>query len=143
MGIVGTGVEQVPLLSEAQVAQFKRDGYLVLPAALDPDRCRATRDAMWETIGDYLPRMKRADPSTWGLITDEDNTALLARVPDGSGDPFFAARDTGSLCAMGPRRRCSTWHRGPCGASPSNCWARTRSCLPQGSRRAGRRARVL
>jgi len=92
MGIVGTGVEQVPLLSEAQVAQFKRDGYLVLPAALDPDRCRATRDAMWETIGDYLPRMKRADPSTWGLITDEDHTALLARVPDGCGDPFFCGK---------------------------------------------------
>ena len=92
MGIVGTGVEQVPLLSEAQVAQFKRDGYLVLPAALDPDRCRATRDAMWETIGDYLPRMKRADPSTWGLITDEENAALLARVPDGSGDPFFGGK---------------------------------------------------
>ena len=33
-------VQQVPLLTANQIAQFKRDGFLVLPAVLDPELCR-------------------------------------------------------------------------------------------------------
>ena len=64
-------VKQVPLLTASQIAQFKRDGFLVLPAVLDPELCRRARDAMWDEIATHLPRMKRDDPSTWGPLTEE------------------------------------------------------------------------
>lgn len=81
-------VNQVPLLTPNQIEQFKRDGYLVLPGALDPDLCRQTRDEMWKTTATGLPRMKRDDPSTWTPITDEESTVLSVR-PKVGGDPYF------------------------------------------------------
>jgi len=80
-------VAQVPRLTTSQVAQFKREGFLVLPGALDPERCRRIRDEMWNTIAANLPRMKRDDPTTWGPFTDEEQ-ALFKR-PDAGGDPYF------------------------------------------------------
>ncbi|HIL08895.1 MAG TPA: hypothetical protein EYG11_09365, partial [Candidatus Latescibacteria bacterium] len=82
-------VPQVPLLTTEQIAQFKRDGYLVLPAVLDPERCRQVRDDMWETIAAYLPRMQRDDPSTWGPLTEEENKKLGAQLPEIGGEPYF------------------------------------------------------
>ena len=37
-------MKQVDLLSPDQIAQFKRDGFLVLPTVLDPELCRQVRD---------------------------------------------------------------------------------------------------
>lgn len=37
-------------LTTDQIAQFKRDGFLVLEEVLDPELCRQARDEMWETI---------------------------------------------------------------------------------------------
>jgi len=74
------------------MAQFKRDGYLVLPAALDPELCRQVRDDMWETIATHLPRMKRHDPATWGPISDDESDRLTAGKPEGGGDPYFGGK---------------------------------------------------
>ena len=82
-------VQQVPLLTASQIAQFKRDGFLVLPAVLDPELCRQARDAMWDAIATHLPRMKRDDPSTWGPLTEEESAALNAQRPEVGGDPYF------------------------------------------------------
>ncbi len=82
-------VLQVPLLTTKQIAQFKRYGYLVLPAVLDPERCRQVRDDMWETITAYVPRMHRDDPSTWGPLTEEENKKLGAQLPEIGGEPYF------------------------------------------------------
>ena len=82
--------KQVPLLTASQIAQFKRDGFLVLPAVLDPERCRGARDAMWDAIATHLPRMKRDDPSTWGPLTEEESAELNAQRPEVGGDPYFA-----------------------------------------------------
>jgi hypothetical protein len=82
------GPKQVTLLSPDQIARFKRDGFLILPAALDPDLCRQARDQMWETIASYLPRMRRDDPSTWGPLSQEESDRLKAQKPQG-GDPYF------------------------------------------------------
>ena len=79
-------------LTTQQIAQFKRDGYLVLPAALDAERCRQARDDMWRTIGEYLPRMKRQDPSTWGHITDAESESFEASRPAAGGDPYFGGK---------------------------------------------------
>ena len=82
-------VRQVPLLTTEQIAQFKRDGYLVLPAVLDPERCRHVRNDMWETITAYVPRMQRDDPSTWSPLTEEENKKLGAQLPEIGGEPYF------------------------------------------------------
>ena len=85
-------VPQVPALTESQIAQFKRDGFLVLPGALDPELCRRARDDMWEAIGTYLPRMKRGDPSTWTPITDEEKANFP--VAHHGGQPYFGGGGT-------------------------------------------------
>lgn len=82
--------ESVALLRDDQIAQFKRDGYLVLPGVLDPGMCRQARDEMWETIEAHLPRMKRNDPSTWTPITEEESDRLKAARPKAGGDPYFS-----------------------------------------------------
>lgn len=82
-----TDIHQVPLLTERQIAKFKRDGLLVLPGALDPDLCRQTRDQMWEVITERRPAMKRNDPSTWLPFT-KGEAERFPRSQDG-GDPYF------------------------------------------------------
>lgn len=76
-------------LSADQVAQFKRDGFLILPGVLDPELCRRARDEMWDTVQTYLPRIRRDDPSTWGHISEAESKALSAKRPPGGGDPYF------------------------------------------------------
>ena len=85
-------VPQVAPLTASQIAQFKRDGVLVLPAVLDPDLCRRARDDMWETIAADLPRMKRDDPSTWGPITEEETAGFSARRPADGGEPLLSGK---------------------------------------------------
>ena len=61
-------VKQVPLLTASQIAQFKRDGFLVLPSVLDPELCRQARDAMWRDCNPPAPheaqRSLHLDPLT-------------------------------------------------------------------------------
>ena len=83
-----SSLKQVEPLSANQIAQFKREGFLVLPAVLDPELCRQARDEMWEAIKAHLPRMKRSDPSTWDPITEEESAR--AQRPEGGGDPYFS-----------------------------------------------------
>jgi len=83
-------VPQVAPLNAQEIALFKRQGYLVLPAALDPALCQRARDEMWAAITTHLPRMKRDTPSTWGPLSDEESALLTAHRPQGGGDPFFA-----------------------------------------------------
>ena len=80
---------QVPLLSEAQLAHFKREGYLVLPAALDPALCARARDHMWSVIGEEVPRMRRHDPGTWTPF-DQDAEPTGATRAEGADHPYFS-----------------------------------------------------
>jgi hypothetical protein len=93
MALFSPNVKQVEPLTASQIAQFKREGFIVLPAALDPDLCRQARDEMWEVIEANLPRMKRDDPSTWGPIIEEESAKLKAQRPEGGGDPYFGGSD--------------------------------------------------
>ena len=63
---------QVEPLTECQIAQFKRDGLLVLPGVLDPNLCQKARDQLWGVIAEHRPSMKRDDPSTWVPFTEEE-----------------------------------------------------------------------
>ena len=79
----------VELLTKAQIRAFKRDGFLILPAILDPELCARARDDMWETISANLPRMKREDPATWGPITEQESERFDAKKPADGSDPHF------------------------------------------------------
>ncbi len=83
-------MHQVELLTEGQIAQFKRDGLLVLPGALDPNLCRQVKDQMWGLIAEHRPSMKRDDPSTWLPFTKEEEESY--QRPEGGGDPYFFGR---------------------------------------------------
>ena len=78
---------QVDLLSEDQIAEFKRDGFLVLPGVLDTDLCRQARDQMWEVVAEHRPGMKRDDSASWTPISEEE--AGSYQRPAGGGDPYF------------------------------------------------------
>lgn len=90
MTMPSNDLHQVEPLSEGQIAQFKRDGMLVLPGVLDLDLCRQARDQMWELIAEHQPSMTRDDPSTWIPFTEEK--ANNYQRPEGGGDPYFFGR---------------------------------------------------
>ena len=81
---------QVALLTESQIAEFKRDGMLVLSGILDAELCRQARDQMWEIIGAHRPAMKRDDPGTWLPFTEEEKASY--QRPEDGGDPYFCGR---------------------------------------------------
>ena len=81
-------LHQVDPLTEEQIAQFKRDGLLILPGVLDADLCRRARDQMWEIIDEHRPAMRRDDPATWVPLTEEEK-ASYPRADTG-GDPYFS-----------------------------------------------------
>ncbi len=90
MAMPSNDLHQVEPLTESQIAQFKRDGMLVLPGVLDPDLCRQARDQMWELIAEYRPSMKRDDASTWVPFSKEEADSY--ERPEGGGDPYFFGR---------------------------------------------------
>eukprot|EP01048_Picozoa_sp_COSAG05_P028780 COSAG05_NODE_9117_length_646_cov_0.848263_1_plen_174_part_01 len=59
-------------LNPGQVQQFIEDGYLVLPAILDPQLCAQARDEMWDVLHAHVPRLQRHNPSTWEPFTDSE-----------------------------------------------------------------------
>jgi hypothetical protein len=73
-------VRQVPRLAEQQLAHLKREGYLVLPAALDRELLRRARDHVWSVLQAEVPRMERGKPSTWGPIEPGERTGA-SEVP--------------------------------------------------------------
>ncbi len=83
-------LHQVEPLSENQIAQFKRDGLLVLPGVLNVELCRQAREQMWEIIAQNRPSMKRDDPSTWGPFTAAEADSY--QRSEGGGDPYFFGR---------------------------------------------------
>ena len=83
-------VSQVDRLTTRQIAQFKRDGFLVLPGVIDPELCRQARDQMWDTIAEYRPSMKRDDPSTWRPFTEEESESYQG--PADGGQPYFSGK---------------------------------------------------
>ena len=90
MSMPSPSLHQVPPLTESQIAQFKRDGMLVLPGVLDLDLCRRARDQMWDLIAEHRPSMKRDDPATWLPFTEKE-TEIFQR-PEIGGDPYFTGR---------------------------------------------------
>jgi hypothetical protein len=86
-------VPQADLLTTSQIAQFKRDGFIVLPGVVDADLCLQARNQMWDTIAEYRPSMKLDDPSTWLPFTEQEQ-ASYTRPADG-GDPYFAGSGRG------------------------------------------------
>ena len=81
---------QVGRLTTSQIAEFKREGFLILPGVIDPELCRQARDQLWETIAEYRPSMKRDDPSTWVPFTEEEQASY--ERPEGGGDPYFSGK---------------------------------------------------
>ena len=90
MPMPSPSLHQVPPLTESQIAQFKRDGMLVLPGVLDLDLCRRARDQMWDLIAEHRPSMKRDDPATWLPFTEEETENH--QRPEIGGDPYFFGR---------------------------------------------------
>ena len=115
---------QVDRLTDAQVAQFKRDGLLVLPGVLDLDLCRRARDQMWAILAEHRPMMQRDDPSTWGPISDEEAEGY--QRPNDTATRIFLAKGIGFTFATGPKNCCWIWPRERCGESPNSYWARGR-----------------
>jgi hypothetical protein len=76
------GIHRVPPLTPAQVATFEREGFLVLPACLDPGLCTAARDTMWSTLSARVPRLRRDDPSTWGPFTEDESVGPATGSPE-------------------------------------------------------------
>ena len=53
------------MLSAQQVATFRREGVLVLPAFVGDEQCEVVRRQMWAATASALPQLRRDDPSTF------------------------------------------------------------------------------
>eukprot|EP01048_Picozoa_sp_COSAG05_P008845 COSAG05_NODE_694_length_7891_cov_5.305570_3_plen_334_part_00 len=62
----------VLLLNPEQIATFKREGFLLLPGALDPDACDRAREQMWGELCAAVPRLDPHDSTTWCHFTDSE-----------------------------------------------------------------------
>ena len=65
----------VPRLSPAQLSKFREEGFLVLPAALDPALLAAARDHVWRVLGAEVPRLRRGEPSSWAAFSADELAA--------------------------------------------------------------------
>ena len=104
MTVPANHLYRVELLSESQIAQFKRDGMLVLPGVLDLDLCRRARDQMWEIIAEHRPSMQRDDPATW--VPFSERRRIATSGPPAAAIRTSSAAATASTFAMGPRSCC-------------------------------------
>jgi hypothetical protein len=95
MPAVAPSVAQVPRLTTDQIAQFKRDGFLILPNVIDPQICQQAREHMWNTIAEYRPSMKRDDPSTWLPFTKQESSSYESQRPADGGEPYFTGSGHG------------------------------------------------
>ena len=50
------------MLTDKEVAQFKRDGYLVKRGVIDSDYCATARERLWD---EPPPSLKKDDPESW------------------------------------------------------------------------------
>lgn len=85
--MLSTDLHQVSPLNQEQIAQFKRDGLLVLEQVLNLDLCRQLQDQMWDVIAAHRPAMKRDRSSTWIPFTQDEVDSF--QRPEGGGDPYF------------------------------------------------------
>ena len=91
---------QLPPLTAQQLAAFVEDGFIVLPAALDPALCRASLAHCWDEIEHFVPRLRRGDPTTWTPITPEETArAEVLRVAEGPAGSL----DRPKRCGFGAR----------------------------------------
>lgn len=82
-------------LSSSQLAQFARDGVLILRGVLDPSLCRAARDRLWECAPPQ-GRFRRACPSSWvGPWSTEEEEYMVtgSRLEGPQGKPVRAGFD--------------------------------------------------
>ena len=81
----------LPPLTREECAQFKRDGVLIKPRALDPELCRRAVDLIWRHNAAHVPsaHLRRGDPSTYvGPFPEADRIShgvLGGHVRDGDG----------------------------------------------------------
>ena len=68
----------------------------MLPAALDGELCRRARDHMWSVLSAEVPRLRRADPQTWGPIEPDEPTGA-SRLP---GASEAACREGTTICSV-------------------------------------------
>lgn len=59
----GVPITQVRPLTDEQLSFFKTNGYLIVPGAMDPQRCAIVRDLMWADVPADFP-LQRDDPTT-------------------------------------------------------------------------------
>lgn len=82
-------------LSAAQLAQFARDGVLMLRGALDPELCRVARDRLW-SCAPPQGRVLRDSPETWvGPWREEEEEYMVtgSRLESAKGKAVRAGFD--------------------------------------------------
>lgn len=79
---------------------MRGQGFVVLPAALDPLLTRASLDATWDTIEAHVPRMRRDNPSTWFKISAEETAAAAALDRQLVGPDGYAPTGFGGMISI-------------------------------------------
>ena len=78
----------------------RRQGFVVLPSALDPALTRAALAATWDTIEAHVPRIRRGDSATWTPITEAETAAAAALDQQAAGEGGYAPTGFGSSISI-------------------------------------------
>jgi hypothetical protein len=94
------------LLSDAEIAHFVREGFVVKRRVLDPGLCRQARDRFWGS--NLAPSLRRDDPATWlGGTPEREQTSDPAGMNDRSDRYMWRLRELGgdeNMIELLPRR---------------------------------------
>ena len=74
------GMAALPPLTAEEISTFKTLGFLVKRNVLSQELCAKARDRLW--AGNTSSFLRRDDPSTWGVLPEEDRVS----TPDGLND---------------------------------------------------------
>ena len=68
-------------LSDAEISQFKREGYLIKRRIIDQDYCATARERLWD---EPAPSMKKEEPESWvGPFKSEEESDDLQNFKKG------------------------------------------------------------
>lgn len=80
----------LPALSAADIAEFKRDGFLIKRGVLSPELLAAARDRLWAS--NTSATLRRDEPSTWRGFAEDDRAVDASGLNDRSAEYGWRCR---------------------------------------------------
>eukprot|EP01050_Picozoa_sp_SAG11_P018202 SAG11_NODE_2713_length_3052_cov_7.309854_2_plen_445_part_00 len=85
--------ENLPLLTEEELAHFAVEGYVIKPGVMTPEHCAKLRDRLWEC--NPTSTLQRENPQSWVGPLPEDDAGEVGMGANAWGGFRWQLRETG------------------------------------------------